>query len=243
MNTVYLILAVYFAIGALLTWLIGRKKMVASKIQSWTKYGLYLGIVTGIMASMQFYNGLYFNYLAQFILLVCIGELILASYKSNRYIVGIWSMLPFLLLAFGFYSFSFLSNPHLIYTWVLTVVFDGFSQLTGQLLGKKTLVPGISPNKTRAGLYGGVAATVLTSLLIRDLLHLDFLGASVLGLIMAFSAFWGDLGASFLKRRFGIKDYSKLIPGHGGMLDRFDSFLATGAVMYLLHLVWDLANG
>jgi phosphatidate cytidylyltransferase len=99
------------------------------------------------------------------------------------------------------------------------------------------LAPRISPNKTWAGLVGGVASAALASPAIGWLLGshgLALLG--LLGALLAVVAQAGDLGESLAKRRFGVKDTGQLIPGHGGLLDRVDGLMATAPLVALA--VW-----
>jgi len=125
-------------------------------------------------------------------------------------------------------------KKYLFYTLFLTTVFDSFSQLTGQLLGRKKVFLKISPNKTYAGLLGGLIFAVITSILIHNQLSISVYESIFLGIGLSGFALIGDLLASYCKRKFNIKDFSKIIPGHGGVLDRFDSLLSTGSFMFLI---------
>lgn len=102
--------------------------------------------------------------------------------------------------------------------------FDAFSQFFGQIFGRHTLVPKISPHKTIEGCAGGLLICMLTSFYT--------FGSLWTGIYIAFFALSGDLLASFVKRRAGVKDFSRLLPGQGGVLDRFDSYILC-AVCYL----------
>lgn len=113
---------------------------------------------------------------------------------------------------------------------------DAGAYFTGRKFGRNKLAPTISSGKTREGAYGGVALTVLiTALLGPKLLHTGLIANLGLGLVLALSAVIGDLFISILKRYTGTKDSSHLIPGHGGILDRFDAliFAAPIALFYL----------
>lgn len=119
---------------------------------------------------------------------------------------------------------------------------DSAAYLTGKTFGKRKLCPGLSPNKTVEGAIGGLAATGLLFPLaclgyqyfISADLKLSFFHALLIGLLCAFSAMMGDLFASAIKRQSGIKDFGKLIPGHGGVTDRFDSFLFAAPTLFFL---------
>lgn len=110
--------------------------------------------------------------------------------------------------------------------WLLFVVWatDVMAYFTGRALGGPRLAPAISPNKTWAGLAGGVlgAAAVGAAL---PLLGQGYLHAAIAGAVVALVAQAGDLFESHLKRRAGVKDSGRLLPGHGGLLDRVDGLL------------------
>lgn len=115
-----------------------------------------------------------------------------------------------------------------IVLWLLLMVWasDIGAYAAGRLIGGPKLAPRISPNKTWAGLAGGVGAAAAASLGFASHLggaHLA--AAAALGALLAVAAQLGDLGESWVKRRFGVKDASTLIPGHGGLLDRVDALL------------------
>lgn len=121
--------------------------------------------------------------------------------------------------------------------YVITAAFDGFSQVVGQWLGRTKLAPKVSPAKTIEGALGGLWAAVAVALSTHDLLHLDLGVAAGFGVASGVASLAGDLSASWVKRRAGIKDYSDWLPGQGGVLDRFDSLI--GALV-LVGLPWVL---
>ncbi len=115
-------------------------------------------------------------------------------------------------------------------------VTDTFAYFSGYFLGKHKLIPSVSPKKTVEGAVGGsLAATVTygiyTWCITNDIKLTVIL--TVTGLIVSIFSQFGDLAASLIKRHWGIKDYGKLFPGHGGVLDRFDSILAVSVVLYV----------
>lgn len=125
---------------------------------------------------------------------------------------------------------------------------DSFAFLVGRKLGKHKMAPVISPKKSIEGAIGGVVITALFNVLILYLftignknLHdyslfgdsaMKFLYIIPISMILSLVSMVGDLAASVLKRNFGIKDYSQLLPGHGGIMDRFDSCMFVLPALY-----------
>ncbi|TVS11330.1 MAG: phosphatidate cytidylyltransferase [Wenzhouxiangella sp.] len=131
------------------------------------------------------------------------------------------------------------ASPWLVLLVVLIIAAaDIGAYFSGRAIGGAKLAPSISPGKTRAGAIGGLmAATVITALAVTILPDAPFgpLIAGAVGLGLALVSIGGDLLISLLKRQRGIKDTSTLLPGHGGILDRFDSL---GAALPFFALAW-----
>ena len=111
----------------------------------------------------------------------------------------------------------------------------------GKLLGRRKLMPAVSPGKTLEGLLGGVATCVLLGLLVgywRELPPAGMVYLVVLSLLTCLAAVFGDLLESLFKRERGIKDSGTLLPGHGGILDRIDSLTAAAPVFLLGLYLW-----
>jgi len=124
----------------------------------------------------------------------------------------------------------------LLWIFIITWATDIGAYFIGRTFGKKKLAPSISPNKTIAGLYGGVAAATLLGgawVLYRDLNH----ALIVLAPIFAAAAQGGDLFESWMKRRAGVKDSGTWLPGHGGVLDRLDGLVPVAVLTALVQLV------
>ena len=128
--------------------------------------------------------------------------------------------------------------------WVFFALFTTFGSDTaaffaGRALGRHHLAPSISPGKTWEGAIAGVFGAIIVSLLLVTLLSLP-LGygqAILLGLIVSIFGQLGDLVESLLKRNMGVKESGKLLPGHGGVLDRMDSVVFAGIVVYY-YVIW-----
>jgi phosphatidate cytidylyltransferase len=126
--------------------------------------------------------------------------------------------------------------------WILLLIFavwsyDTGAYLVGKNLGRTKFLTHISPSKTIEGLVGGVIATTLVVAIMLWALGQSPLHALALGPLTALAAQAGDLAESVIKRAAGAKDSGTLIPGHGGMLDRVDSFIFAAPVVTLYVLV------
>ena len=117
--------------------------------------------------------------------------------------------------------------------------YDTGAYLVGRQIGRHKFLTHISPSKSIEGLIGGVVASTIVTMLMLAAVGQDPVGGLVLGPLLGLTAQAGDLAESMLKRAAGAKDSGTLIPGHGGMLDRIDSFLFAGPVvaLYVVALV------
>jgi phosphatidate cytidylyltransferase len=144
-----------------------------------------------------------------------------------------------LLGGFGGLLLVFPDGVGMIIGLVLCAVsYDVAGYFVGSRLGRRPLMPDVSPNKTLEGLAGGMAASVVMGIIIAIVgLHPwnDLGHGLLLGLVVAVFAPLGDLVESMLKRDLGLKDFGTILPGHGGVLDRFDAMLfCLPAVYYLV---------
>lgn len=145
----------------------------------------------------------------------------------------------------GFASIVMLREaPHGGYLYLLIFlsawITDTGAYFTGVFFGKHKLIPDVSPKKTVEGAVGGVITCILTFVIfgaivgaISDLTP-HYLRLALVGLVTSIVSMVGDLIASLLKRKYGVKDYGRLFPGHGGVMDRFDSVLATAPFLFIL---------
>ena len=124
---------------------------------------------------------------------------------------------------------------------------DVFAYICGSLFGKHKLIPEVSPKKTVEGAIGGVIFSAFFCLLygfLADILFADVLGMRVnylilfvFGAVLSVISQLGDLVASLIKREYGAKDYGNIFPGHGGIMDRFDSVLAVSTILMILCII------
>lgn len=120
---------------------------------------------------------------------------------------------------------------------------DTFAYFVGMLFGKHKLIPEISPKKTVEGSIGGIVFTIcgfaLYGLIVNSFFgaELSYIKLCILGAVLSIVSQIGDLIASCIKRKYEIKDYGFIFPGHGGVLDRFDSVMLVAPVLYLLNVL------
>jgi len=119
-----------------------------------------------------------------------------------------------------------------------TILNDTFAFFVGRTLGRHKMAPHISPKKSMEGAVGGLVGAVVAALAVKIYSPwLPVRDAIVLGLIIGLVGQWGDLFESAFKRDFRVKDSGKILPGHGGILDRFDSILFAGFVAYWMAIL------
>lgn len=122
------------------------------------------------------------------------------------------------------------------YSWLVYIIAfgsDTFAYFTGKILGKHKLYPEVSPNKTIEGAIGGIIGCVILSLVYFYYLRINkYIYIIIFSVSASVFSQTGDLAASKIKRENGIKDFGRLLPGHGGILDRFDSVLFVAPTVY-----------
>lgn len=229
----YLLLMAHFLSGAF--WLIritSRLEPGQAKEQ-WIKYFVYLALVNLLWCSLVWYPAI-FPYFGWIVILMAAAEWWRAVRNRKS---RVWLMLVFLSVAGGFLGFLYLDKNTLLFVYFVVVLFDGSCQVAGQLFGKGLLLPKISPRKTIEGLAGGTIITLATAMLTRLSFSLEWNELIFDTCLIMSAAFIGDMLASTIKRKAKIEIFGRAIPGHGGVLDRFDSLLMAGAVVYLLSLI------
>ncbi len=145
----------------------------------------------------------------------------------------VYVSIPFLMI-YRTMAFSSFDNLFLLIFFVPWSS-DIAAYFTGSYLGSKKLFERISPNKTLEGAIGGLLAAVAVSVTIKYLFisGITIFDSIVIGLFGGVLAQYGDLIASMIKRNFNVSDYGSILPGHGGIMDRFDSVIVVGTFIYL----------
>ncbi len=168
------------------------------------------------------------------------------KYKAHEAFCGLSGILYVTVLMSFIYKVRLLPDG----LYVIPLIFicawgnDTCAYCVGMLFGKHKMFPVLSPKKSVEGFVGGIVGAALIGLIYGLIFGSNLTSLShppvfcmIIGAIGALIAVVGDLSASAIKRDTGIKDYGKLIPGHGGILDRFDSILFTAPVVYILAVL------
>ncbi len=199
----------------------------------------YLSVVTLYILGLFRFSGfedmnLYFLWLFVMVFLSC---LYLFKIDDRKLEDAMATMIGIVYVVFfSFHIVLIDQSPASILVWL--VIFsafgsDIFAYFTGMALGKKKLCPKISPKKTVAGCIGGFIGSGVLCFIFGLIFAPEWMiHCAIIGVIAGGVAQLGDLTASIFKRKMGIKDYGNLIPGHGGILDRFDSVLFVAPVIY-----------
>lgn len=225
-------------------------KMMKFDPKSWEKWVVFPVIVVVFyrFSKRFFQHGFYFNFNLSEILglsLIAIAVITLFRFTKELYFDNgkliftvIYTALPFS-FALGLPSFSSDGNftLEIFFLFVLIWSSDSFAYFTGKFLGKHKMAPKISPKKTWEGFAGGVFFTMILGYFI-EMYYPDLRGNyMIVGLLVSVFGPLGDLVESQLKRTFGVKDSGNIIPGHGGILDRLDSFIICVPVVYLYFIL------
>lgn len=198
-----------------------------------------------------FYHGFFFDVNFSEILalaLIPIAAITLFKYTRELYFENgkliftvIYLALPFG-FALGLPKFSTLDpdKPFTLEVFMLFVLIwssDTFAYLTGKFFGKHKMAPKVSPKKTWEGFAGGVILTLILGFFVEKYFPELRGNWMIVGLLISIFAPLGDLVESQLKRSFAVKDSGNIIPGHGGILDRLDSFIICAPVIYLYFIL------
>ena len=220
--------------------------------------GIYKWLVFPIAAFIYytftkrfFYHGFFFNVNLSEMLslaLIPIAATTLFKFPKELYFENgkliftvVYLALPFG-FALGLPKFSTLDTEktftlEVFMLFVLIWSSDTFAYLTGKFFGKHKMAPKISPKKTWEGFAGGVVLTLVLGFFVEQYFPELRGNWMIVGLLVSIFAPLGDLVESQLKRSFAVKDSGNIIPGHGGVLDRLDSFIICAPVVYLYFIL------
>jgi phosphatidate cytidylyltransferase len=206
---------------------------------------VYLGAILLASLSHQYKGSLfqldYFQVMLSFVFLL----LLLTILSKNQFMVeqaGVLFIGVFY-IGFGFLTFIEARLDHglalVLFSLIVIWSTDSGAYFTGRKLGKHKLWPSISPNKTIEGAIGGVVFAILAAVIFQ-LISTSFENwgyVLMLALIISIGGQIGDLVESGIKRHYQVKDSGALLPGHGGVLDRFDSLLFVFPILFLFQLI------
>ena len=220
--------------------------------------GIYKWLVFPIAAFIYytftkrfFYHGFFFNVnLSEMLSLALIPIAVITLFKFPKELyfengklifTVVYLALPFG-FALGLPKFSTLDTEktftlEVFMLFVLIWSSDTFAYLTGKFFGKHKMAPKISPKKTWEGFAGGVVLTLILGFFVEQYFPELRGNWMIVGLLVSIFAPLGDLVESQLKRSFAVKDSGNIIPGHGGVLDRLDSFIICAPVVYLYFIL------
>ena len=213
-----------------------------------TSLVIYACIMSVIVTMWSYFGAVH----AYFVLLVMIYMILLFSEMMRSHVQYTFDeismcavaglIVPFLLSSLVRILTMKIGRYVILIPFIVAFSNDAGAYFTGFFFGKHKMAPVLSQHKTIEGALGGVAAAVVCMILygiIMSLLNfrVNFLYAAIYGLFGALAGIFGDLCFSVVKRQTGIKDYGNILPGHGGILDRFDSMMMVAPLMEALLLL------
>ncbi len=217
--------------------LVGYTMVMAFLVSLWSYYGMpYAWGLLGIVA----FVGILFSEMM-------VSHIKLRFHKVTMCLTA-GLLIPYLLCSLvRVHAVPVSGRYFIILPFIMAFLSDTGAYFAGRAFGKHALAPAISPKKTVEGVVGGVLGAIVGMLIYAAVLSLAFdfevnyIYAVIYGLVGSLGGVFGDLCFSVIKRQTGIKDYGNLIPGHGGILDRFDSMMIVGPLAELLLILIPLA--
>ncbi len=214
------------------------------------KYFLSIPLM-GFAAAMPLLSGqpdVVRYYVVIFAMLYCLATLVLSNGNISAHEAG-FSFTAVLFCALSYTCVALLRESN-YYAAILVYLgawaSDTFAYLVGRAVGKTPLIPKISPKKTVEGAIGGAAADMIMFPVFGYILSaftdvsVSYIMLALLGLFASIVSQLGDLIMSAVKRSFGVKDFGRIFPGHGGVLDRFDSTLALAPMLYMAFSFFEI---
>lgn len=173
------------------------------------------------------FNFVLFIYISLFFLVFVFDKRFNFKKMTENIFVGLY-------VIFFMYHMMLLNETQ--YVWLVYIVAfgtDTAAYFSGVLFGKQKLCPEISPNKTIEGAVGGIIGCIIFSIIYFHIIGINtYINIIIFSIFASIVSMLGDLTASKIKREFYIKDFGKILPGHGGILDRFDSVLFVAPIVF-----------
>lgn len=203
--------------------------------------------IVGYVAAIVYYLNLVFDFIpdsmmfvmALLIVCMCVFVFGYPKFHANQIIAAFFGVFYVAVMLSCIYETRSLEGGKYL-VWLIFLCSwgcDTCAYCVGMLIGKHKMAPVLSPKKSVEGAVGGVAGAALLGVIYAAATQGPILEYAVICAVGALISMVGDLAASAIKRNQGIKDYGKLIPGHGGILDRFDSVIFTAPVIYFLSVI------
>lgn len=202
--------------------------------------------IAGFAGAVVYYATLYFGHPLFYLLGITVAFLLVMfvyvfsypKYKAEQITACLYGMV-YLAVMLGFIYLTRCLESGKILVWLIFLSSwgsDTCAYCVGRLIGRHKMAPVLSPKKSVEGGIGGVVGAALLGIVYAAFFKQPMTGYAIICGAGALISMVGDLAASAVKRDKGIKDYGKLIPGHGGILDRFDSVIFTAPIIYFLSL-------
>lgn len=232
----FFFLLILFILGGIGIFIVDRRQGKNRRGKAWIKFFVYFLIVNVLFISVFYCTTLFRIFCA---LIIGGGgfELIRlqCSLQKIAFVKFGLFLLAYIITSVLFIIFSFSEQNILLFTLLIVCSFDAFSQLSGQLFGKRKICPRVSPNKTLGGTIGGIIVSGIVSMVVGYNMGWKISLSISMGIGIALASFAGDLSASYVKRQYNVKDFGCIFPEHGGILDRFDSLMFAGTFVCILQ--------
>lgn len=233
-----------FTILAFVANILGTREMLKLVNKDWKPFLTYSVHVLSLLMMFSNYLGLNYFILMETFSIIYLGTWLVQDENVTFEQMGMTFMFMniFSMMMAGIVKMYGYGNLFVFYMVVGTIFPDMFAYFIGRAIGKHKLNVRISPNKTIEGSVGGYVCGVIVDLLygflvLQRLYQIPTLFIIVSALTLAFVGQIGDLFYSAIKRHYGIKDFSNLFPGHGGVLDRLDSISFNSMLLFALIVV------
>lgn len=234
LNIILKYFIIFSIIGALGNYIALIKKDKQNRKKWWLKYFTYI-IWAGLAISGITYLNKFYFWMACAVCSIGFYEILknLNKLKFKEFLI----LAFYIIISNCFIGFSSISNREVLLGIFVTIcIFDAFCQITGQIFGKLKIIKKISPQKTLEGYIGGTIISLLFVFLALKNILLNEQWNIIIYFIIIGSVI-GDILSSMLKRYMRIKDFSQILPGQGGVLDRYDSHIFTGVLYFCFNLI------
>ena len=210
-------------------------------------FAAVLPVIARYALGINFYRYIFVLFFTYMFTLLSIAVFMIKTYPVAD---AAFEIVMTLYISYGFSSLVLLRDMRygayvFLIAFLIPWMSDAGAYFIGSLFGKHKLNPAVSPKKTVEGAVGGVASGTLSVLLYGVIIQLFFNlepqygWLAFAGFVISVASQCGDLIASLIKRHYSVKDYGRIFPGHGGVLDRFDSVIAAAPFLYILCLMLD----